>query len=358
MRYQHTNTNHQATSHNRSSGFSSAAEIAEGMGLQLSPRQRDAPALSTIVDHGGHLVLVRRGERAPVWSKWQKRKPALDLVAAHNGRVGLIPHSIGATALDVDFGDPSNLPKPWVGCRSRRPGGVHLYYGDDQARGNQNWQAAGCSGEVRSAKGYLILHPGGAKKIALALDSGVQLNLFPFPAELLQSHEAELIVPDPVKLHAVEPHAKVSLRLEGVYEGARNDSLFEVGRQWAYRQRRGNDLGAWIAGVRDFFFFNNKRFPDPMHVAEVRASAYSVSTWVWSEFNEITPSKGKRPLDHSSIAQSWRGTWSGASRRRATAQRDKAIIQAVQGGRSLRDVAREFGLTVSTIHWIVGRSVR
>ena len=273
MRYQHTNTNHQATSHNRSSGFSSAAEIAEGMGLQLSPRQRDAPALSTIVDHGGHLVLVRRGERAPVWSKWQKRKPALDLVAAHNGRVGLIPHSIGATALDVDFGDPSNLPKPWVGCRSRRPGGVHLYYGDDQARGNQNWQAAGCSGEVRSAKGYLILHPGGAKKIALALDSGVQLNLFPFPAELLQSHEAELIVPDPVKLHAVEPHAKVSLRLEGVYEGARNDSLFEVGRQWAYRQRRGNDLGAWIALVRDFFFFNNKRFPDPMHVAEVRASA-------------------------------------------------------------------------------------
>ena len=153
MRYQHTNSN---TSHNRSSGFSSVAEIAGGMGLQPSPRQQDNPALSTIVDHGGHLVLVKRGERSPVWFKWQKLKPAPDVVAAHNGRVGLIPHSIGATALDVDFGDPSNLPKPWVGCRSRRPGGVHLYYGDDQARGNQNWQAAGCSGEVRSAKGYLI----------------------------------------------------------------------------------------------------------------------------------------------------------------------------------------------------------
>ena len=71
-------------------------------------------------------------------------------------------------------------------------------------------------------------------------------------------------------LHILKPRAKVSLRLEGVYEGARNDSLFEVCRQWAYRQRRGNDLGAWIAGVRDFFFFNNKRFPDPMHVSEVR----------------------------------------------------------------------------------------
>ena len=122
----------------------------------LAHAQQDNPALSTIVDHGGHLVLVKRGERSPVWFKWQKRKPAPDVVAAHNGRVGLIPHSIGATALDVYFGDPSNLPKPWVGCRSRRPGGVHLYYGDDQARGNQNWQAAGCSGEVRSAKGYLI----------------------------------------------------------------------------------------------------------------------------------------------------------------------------------------------------------
>ena len=40
MRYQHTNTSHQATSHNRSSGFSSVAEIAGGMGLRsLQPQQ-------------------------------------------------------------------------------------------------------------------------------------------------------------------------------------------------------------------------------------------------------------------------------------------------------------------------------
>ena len=82
--------------------------------------------------------------------------------------------------------------------------------------------------------------------------------------------------------------------------------------------RSAASLGAWIEGVNDFFMSNNKRFPDRLPFAEVRASAYSVSTWVWSEFNEITPSKGKGPLDHSSIAQSWRGTWSGASRRRGT----------------------------------------
>ena len=110
--------------------------------------------------------------------------------------------------------------------------------------------------------------------------------------------------------------------------------------------------------MRDFFLFNNKRFPDPLHIADVRASAYSVATWVWSEFNEIIPAKRRGPLDHSSIAQSWRGTWSGVSRRRETQARDREIVQAVKRGESMRAVAAEFDLTVSTIHWIVGRSVR
>ena len=317
-------------------------------------------ALQTITENGGHLVLVERGEKRPVWSKWQHRKPTLDVVAAHDGRIGLIPYSIGATALDLDHGDPADLPTPWTQYRTQRRGGAHLYYGDDEARGNQKWQAGDCSGEVRGSKGYLILHRNGADRVARALQSGRQLNLWPFPEDLIRLHEAELIVPTVRQLHAVEPRGKASLRLEGVYEGARNDSLFEVGRQWAYRQRRGGNLGAWIAGVRDFFLFNNKRFPDPMDVAEVRASAYSVSTWVWSAFNEIIPTKGKGRLDHSSIAQSWRGTWggraSGVSRRRETQARDRAIVRAVERGEPMRSVASEHGIAVGTVHWIVRRS--
>ena len=315
-------------------------------------------SLETITENGGHLVLVERGSKRPVWSRWQKRKPALDVVRAHDGRLGLVPYSIGSSALNVDSGDPRDLPTPWTQYRTQRRNGAHFYYGDDEARGNQKWHAAGCSGEVRGARGYLILHNGGAGPIARAIQSGRQMNLFPFPIDLLELHEAELIIPDPVKLHSVEPHGKVSLRLEGVYEGARNISLFEVGRQWAYRQRRGNDLGAWIAGVRDFFVRNNKRFPDPMHVAEVRASAYSVATWIWSRFAEIKPSKGKGPLDHSHMAQSWRGTWSGQARRRATAVRDAAIIQAVERGSSLRATASAYGLTHEGVRYIVCRGVK
>ena len=252
------------------------------MGLQPSPRQQDTPALSTIVGIGGHLILVRRWQKRPVWSKWEYRQPSMDVVSAHDGRIGLIPSSIGATALDVDHGDASNLPTPWASYRTQRRGGVHLYYGDDEARGNQNWQAAGCSGQVRGSRGYLILHKGGAGRIARAIRSGRQMSLWPFPAELLELHEAELIVPDPVKLHAVEPHGKVSVRLEAVYPGARGESLFLVVRLWAYKQRRGADLRAWCRRLRDFTLESNHRLPVPLSEREAVAVAYSVATWIWS----------------------------------------------------------------------------
>ena len=314
-------------------------------------------SLKTIAAAGGHLVLVKRGEKRPVWARWQKRKPSLDVVAAHGGRIGLIPHSIGATALDVDQGDPSELPTPWTRYRTQRRGGAHFFYGDEEARGNQNWQAAGCSGEVRSAKGYLILHHGGGHKLARAIESGRQKSLFPFPSDLLKLHEAELIVPTVRKL-AVEPHGKASVRLEGVFPGARGESVFLVVRQWAYGQRRGKDLGAWCRRVRDFTLVANSRLPVPLSEREAMAIAYSVATWVWSTFNEVIPTRGKAAiLDHSSMAQSWRGTRSGESRRRSTHARDRAIVQAVERGRSLRNVADEHGLTAAAVLWIVRRGV-
>ena len=52
-----------------------------------------------------------------------------------------------------------------------------------------------------------------------------------------------------------------------------------------------------------------------------------------------------------------RGIKSGAARRKLTHERDKAIIQAVSEGRTLRDVGREFGLSGRAVHWIVSRLV-
>ena len=280
----------------------------------MNESQHHNTPLSKIIDKGGHLVLVRRGQKSPVWSKWENRKPSLDVVSAHDGRIGLIPHSIGSTALDVDFGNVESLPRPWTKYRSRRAGGFHLYYGDDQARGNSKFDTGldGCSGEIRGAKGYLILHPGGAEKIARALDSGIQFSLFPFPAEFLRLHETELVYPVVRRgLTLVEPHGLASPRLEGVFEGARNISLFEVVRLWAYQQLRGSDLQAWYRRVRTFALESNTRFPDRLEQSEAKAVAYSVASWVWSNFS-------LPPRDHSSKAQAWRGTRSGESRRKGT----------------------------------------
>ena len=59
-----------------------------------------------------------------------------------------------------------------------------------------------------------------------------------------------------------------------------------------------------------------------------------------------------------SMVQTARGIRSGASRRKGTEDRDKAIIQAVSEGRTMRDVGMEYGLSLSTVHWILNRLVR
>ena len=112
-------------------------------------------SISTIHEAGGHLVLCKPDKR-PCWLGWQKQRPALDVAVQHDGPLGLIPYSLGTSALDVDSGDWRRLPLPWVDYRTRRKGGRHLFYADAQARGNSTWTAEDCAGEVRGARGYVI----------------------------------------------------------------------------------------------------------------------------------------------------------------------------------------------------------
>ena len=66
-------------------------------------------SISTIHDAGGHLVLCKPNKR-PCWMGWQKQRPALDVSIQHDGPLGIIPYSIGTSALDVDIGDWRKLP--------------------------------------------------------------------------------------------------------------------------------------------------------------------------------------------------------------------------------------------------------
>ena len=89
MRYQHTNT-----SHNRSSGFSSVAEIAGGMGLRSPQPQQLALdfAPAQVRSHGyGTRTLIRRlrGARAHLSVSPLLRRGATHPWSFERGTVGL-----------------------------------------------------------------------------------------------------------------------------------------------------------------------------------------------------------------------------------------------------------------------------
>ena len=85
---------------------------------------RPLEAVAYLHDRGAHFVLYH-GKRA-IWWRWQRRRPSLGLVLKHGREIGLIPYSVGASALDIDYGDIGELievkPPPGDRCvAARRP---------------------------------------------------------------------------------------------------------------------------------------------------------------------------------------------------------------------------------------------
>ena len=129
----------------------------------LTPEPRPWEAL---LARGAHCVLCRPDKRA-VSNGWQKTKPSLEAVIAHAkgaGHVGVIPSSLGCTVIDIDEGADEAfravkqvLGTPVTWTRTKRDGGFHMWYRDPSCSGNRKWALAGGAGDVRSAKGYVVL---------------------------------------------------------------------------------------------------------------------------------------------------------------------------------------------------------
>ena len=131
--------------------------------------------------------------------------------------------------------------------------------------------------------------------------------------------------------------------------GNRNNSLFDVVRFWSYAKAKPGDMHVWHEQVRVYAQTRNVEFQRPLPVREVDKLALSVSTWVWS---------GGGPTHHRTWTpeQKRRGgiTW-GRMRRHDNLERDRAIVRAVQGGMSMRQVARQLGLYEGTIRNVMRR---
>ena len=127
----------------------------------------------------------------------------------------------------------------------------------------------------------------------------------------------------------------------------RNCDLFQSLIRWAGRPE--NTVNNCLAAAHVI----NQSFDIPLPHAEVAATAKSVHRYRarWIAKSEYFTEEER------SLWGRERGIKSGLSRRKLTHDRDKNIIQAVNAGRALRDVAGEYGLSERTIYRILGRLV-
>ena len=191
-------------------------------------------ALAYLHDRGTHFVLL--ADKKPLWKGYLKRRPALETVL-HSPDLGIVPWSLGSTALDVDRGEPVQLclfHPPLVVLSSGQDGRCHLYYRDTEPRRNGNWDALGCGGQIRGANGFLRLwHPQSSVNLLFALAHNP--NPCMFPADLFQAPATKKYRPpaDPGEPFTRQV-ALPAIDLGEVEPGNRNNSLFDVVRFRAY----------------------------------------------------------------------------------------------------------------------------
>ena len=156
--------------------------------------------------------------------------------------MGVIPWSLRASGLDVDWGNPSDFATaypPMARLPSRRPGGQHLWYRDTQPRRNlQQLAFLGWSGDLRSRTGYLINWAGEAGWEAL-LDGVIHERGVLFPADALGTASTSILeqtqgVPAPASIPWERTAAGLP-DLRGIMPGQRNLALFDHVRFWAYK---------------------------------------------------------------------------------------------------------------------------
>lgn len=327
--------------------------------LNTAPENRKAKvgALRALHERGGHFVLCE-GKR-PIWWKWHKLRPDLEVVIGHGDNIGIVPFSIGTSALDIDFGAIGELVEvtdPLV--VNPTPRGHHAYYRDGKPRPNRKWAAHGCGGEVRSARGYLVLYEGGAERLEGALATR-PADENPFPAELFEAAGvAARYQPAPLRPREAMaiPMPSNLPELESVEPGGRNNAIFDHVRFTAYREDKGTVWEGWFARVLRHALAANERLPIPLDEVEAFKIARNVATWTWS---------GGGPIHHDPPAQARRGRKSGKVRRGVApgrtvhkpeiAARDTAICAAVAHGMTYERVAERFGIGIMTVHDIVAR---
>ena len=310
-------------------------------------------------EHDAHIVLADDQKR-PCWLErgpysWQRRRPPPNVIRAHRGGFGIVPWSIKMTGMDVDEGDPLQLSifvQPIASLRTRR--GVHFYCADTLGRPNSQFHVHGCRGDVRGARGYLVLHYDGAERLLDAIrrcDDWHPSDLFalvglpsiPLPPSHRECRRLEKVG---------SQVTGVTLTLAEARPNCRRNVLHRYLLDVADRTNRPRwssggpvDVRAWNAVVLELAVDALERMPRPrLPIYEVRRLAYAVSNW------SASAPKG----DHSPDTQRWRSKRLAERRTEAAKARYAAIRQAAAGGAGVHELAAAFQVS----RWTVQRALR
>ena len=198
-------------------------------------------AIEHLHNRGAQFVLCD-GKHPQPGRPFKTYRPPLELVRDHvtgGGNLGIVPQSIGTSALDVDYGDPAELLSAHparVAVPSRRRGGLHIYYDHDESVEQRDWTAYGCGGEARSKQGgYLVLYHDACQRLAEAID---RPGAFSFPADLWVA-VGEMLPTVYAPLDGGAPPRPVAdyepAILENIAIGGRHPALYDLVRHKAYQ---------------------------------------------------------------------------------------------------------------------------
>ena len=194
-----------------------------------------------------------------LWACGGAQRPSLVSVLTHPGHLGIIPWSVGLTALDLDRGSLGlhrafvRAHRPVLSVPSRTPGRRHLFWHDDRPRGSRRWGCgrpclrAGCGcrqltlpgvpsplgGEVLGARGYLVMWSGRWVDLLSAAVEGERRMFGPVLEDILLQPDQRRMLSSTdagLQMRLVDDLASVEV-------GQRNTALFEALRFWAWPRR-------------------------------------------------------------------------------------------------------------------------
>ena len=140
-------------------------------------------AVKTLYKAGFQFVLL--DNKKPIHCGYKQCPPDFKEVIYHKGELGIVPDSASdypLVGLDVDFGNPKDLPLPFARYPTNRGWHYFYYYPDSHKNQSGNFDAFNCQGQWIKSH-YLLLHDSGVA-LHRAIKNGNKLKEFPLPIDI------------------------------------------------------------------------------------------------------------------------------------------------------------------------------